>query len=367
MTRSVPSLRPATWPGWAEALSIGIVSRLFATAVLLTASILRLPEPVGRHWQSPFLIWDSEWYLWVANHGYHAAAVAQTPYGSGYHDFSFFPAWPLLLAALTLGGRLPIAIVAPLAANLLFVLALVPIGRVLERVGGRAYARFGLLLLAFSPAAYVYSLAYGEPLFLLLAGLFFMTSGTARRAGLGALAMLVRLSGAALAAASVGDLFEPSTRRRGIVAILGVAGAFAAWWAWIAVLTGDPMGYMQGSPSWYAADAPHGSLTGLASILAAPHPAVWITIAILILLGIGTVSLLRRGELQLGLFSAACLASTWLVTWNTMPRLAVIAFPACAALAALLPNDRARWALVGLSAAAEAILGALAVAGIIVP
>ena len=56
-----------------------------------------------------------------------------------------------------------------------------------------------------------------------------------------------------------------------------------------------------------------------------------------------------------------------LVTWNTMPRLAVVAFPAFGALAALLPNNWTRWGLVGLSAAAEAVLGALAIAHVVVP
>jgi Mannosyltransferase (PIG-V) len=363
----VSRLRPANWPGWAEALLIGALSRLFAAAVLWTSYTYRIPAPIGRHWTSPLVIWDSDWYLWVVNHGYHAGAVAPTPYGIGYHDFAFFPAWPIVIQVLSIDRLLDVAVVAPVVANLLFIAAAVPIFRVLERLGGRSNARFGLLLFAFSPAAYVYSLAYGEPLYLLFAGMFLLNIGPVRAGILGVLATLTRLGGAALAAASLADLLKPETRRRGIVGIAGVVVAFAAWWLWIAQLTGNFFGYMLGSPAWYSADTPTGSLTGISSILAAKPTAVWITVAVLVLLAIGTLSLLRRGELRLGFYSAACLASTVLVTWNTMPRLAVVAFPAFGALAALLPNNWARWALVALSAAGEAVLGSLAIAGVVVP
>jgi hypothetical protein len=362
-------LHPTTWPGWAEALLIGIASRLFASAILISALALHVPQPVGAglRWHSPFLIWDAEWYQWIVTYGYHSTVVAQTPYGSGYYDFAFFPAWPLLLIALTLGGQLAIGTVAPVAANVIFVFAMVPIQRVLEGVGGRSYARFGLLLVAFGPAAYIYSLAYGEPLFLLFVGLFFLTSGPIRSGVLGALAQLVRLNGAALAVASLPDLLSPETRRRGIVAIIGVVVAFAAWWLWIAKLTGNLFGYMLGSPSWYSADSPTGAKTGIVSILNAPQNAAWISAVLILLLAIGTVSLIRRGELRLGFYCLGCLGTTWLVTWSTMPRLAGVAFPAFAAFAALLPNDRARWALVGLSVVTEVVLGAMAIAGSVVP
>jgi hypothetical protein len=362
----VPPERGRRVPGWAEALLIGIVSRLFAVAILWTSWTYHIPEPIGRIWSSPFIIWDGEWYLWVVNNGYHAGAVASTPYGIGYHDFAFFPAWPLLVRWLSL-GVFDVNIVAPVAANVLFILACVPIFRVLARVGGRSYARFGLLLFAFSPAAYVYSLAYSEPLFLLFAGLFLLDIGPLRAGILGVLTMLTRLGGGALGAASLADLIHRETRWRGVVGILAVGAGFAAWWLWIAQLTGNFFGYMLGSPAWYSADSPGGSPTGITSILLAKPTAVWVTVAILIVLTIATISLFRQGQHRLALYSAACLASTMLVTWNTMPRLAVVAFPAFGALGGLLPNDKARWALVALSAAGEAALGSLAIARVVVP
>jgi Mannosyltransferase (PIG-V) len=365
--------RPSRWPGWAEAIVIGGVSRLFAAAVLWASYVFRIPTPIGRHWTSPLAIWDSDWYLYIVRNGYHADVVTRTQYGPGYHDFAFFPAYPAVVSVLSLGGLLDVTVVAPVVANLLFIAAAVPIFRVLERVGGRSYARYGLLLFAFSPAAYVYSLAYSEPLFLLFAGLFLLNIGPVRAGILGAFAMFTRLGGAALAAASLADLLKPETRRRGLVGIAAAVIAFAAWWLWIAQLTGNFMGYMLGSPSWYSADAPNGSPTGIASILAAKATsawvptAVWVTVIVLVLLTIGTISLFRKGQLRLGLYSAACVASTMLVTWNTMPRLAVVAFPAFGALGAILPNKWFRWGLFALSVVSEAVLGSLAIASVVVP
>ena len=110
-------LRPAEWPGWAEALLIGAVSRLFAAAVLWTSYTLQIPTPIGRHWTNPFVIWDSDWYLFIANNGYHAGVVAKTPYGLGYHDFAFFPAYPIVIDVFSLGRLLDVTIVAPVIST----------------------------------------------------------------------------------------------------------------------------------------------------------------------------------------------------------------------------------------------------------
>jgi len=354
-------------PPWLEALLIGIASRAFATAVLVTATLVPIPPPNGPVWENPFMMWDAAWYSWVARMGYHDYAVAHTAFGPGYYDFAFFPAWPIVLRiAVTLTGQ-AVGVIGPILAAAIFIAATVPIYRVLERVGGRGYARFGTLLFAFSPAAYIYSEAYSEPLFLLFAGLFFLSPGYVRPAIFGALAMFSRLSGAALAVASLPDLLKAETRRRGLATLAWTVGAFAIWWLWIANLTHNIAGYMLGSPSWYANDSPTGTRTGIVSILNAPQWMVWITIILLVALAIGTAALFRKGEPRLAMFSLAAIASAFLVTSNTMPRLAAVAFPAFAAFGALLPSDRWRWLLVGLSAAAEAILGAMAVARVIVP
>jgi Mannosyltransferase (PIG-V) len=354
-------------PSWLEAVSIGLASRVFAIAVLLIAFDLGWPGRL-HSWPTPFQMWDGFWYLEIAQRGYHAGTVVATQYGVGFHDFAFFPAWPILIDLLSLGGRLPITAVAVISANALFVLATIPIYRVMERLRNRSYARVGLLLFAFSPAAYVYSADFSEPLFLVAAGLFFLASSPGRSAASAALAMATRLGGTALAAASVADLLKPETRRRGIVTIATVVVAFAAWWLFIAGLTGDPVGYLQGTPAWYSnSPYPVPYATGIASILHGPQPWVSITAVYLLVLAVATAKLIRDGDLRLGFYAAACLASTMLVSFTTMPRLASIAFPAFAALGELLPNHWARLSMFIAFATVEAALALLAVQGILTP
>jgi hypothetical protein len=356
-------------PAWAEAVLIGVASRVFAATFLVIAWKFTIFANVGRggSWQSPFLLWDAEWYLWIVKQGYHAQAVAHTAFGPGYHDFAFWPLWPAVILLTSLGGKLEPDIVAPIVANLLFVLACIPIHRVLERFGGRNVARFGLLLFAFSPMAYVYSLVYSEPLFLLLAGIYFATTKPVLQILIAPFVQLSRLSGFAIAVAALADLRDRKTRVRGVGTILGVLAAFGGWWTWIALLTHNPMGYMLGTPSWYSMDALHGSPRGIESILHANHWSVVATIVFIPILAVGIVVLFRRREYRLGLFSLTLFASSFLASWNTMPRLAAIAFPVFGALAAILPHDRARWVAVMWFAATEAILAMLSVAGYVIP
>src|SRR5260370_33588348 len=126
-----------------------------------------------------------------------------------------------------------------------------------------------------------------------MGGLFFAPPPPVKGYLLGVLAAFPRLTAGALAVASLPDLLDPKTRYRGIAAIAGVAIGFAAWWGYIAILTHDFWGYLQGSPSWYLMDTPTGSFTGLASILNAKHWAVWVTGAFVPLYLFGEVALFR--------------------------------------------------------------------------
>lgn len=349
-----------------EPLLIAIASRFYAVLVLLVATALNLPSGAGTVFASPFVMWDAEWYLSIARTGYHAASIASTHSGLGYHDFAFFPVWPVFLRIASLNGALSLEIVAPVAANLLFIAAAVPIYRAMEQIGGTTGARFGLLLFAFSPAAYVYSLAYSEPLFLLTTSALLVTDRPRVAAALGGVAQLTRLSGAAVAAAALADLLRAETRRRGIFLILTVIAAFAVWWIAIAVLTGDPFGYMRGSPAWYSSH-PTLTQTGVAGLLEQPTGITVVSFAFLLVLLAGLIRVFQSGQLRMFLFAATCLGSALLVRPDSMPRLAAVAFPAFAGVALLLPSDRTRWLVFGIFGVTEAVLGALAAAGFITP
>ena len=360
--------------GWIEAVVIAVASRAFSLAVLFGAWALRLPPTTFKPVDNPLVIWDAQWYSYIAHNGYHADAVVHTQYGPGLHDFAFFPAWPLLVKAVSLGNRLPIDTVAPILANVLFVLAAVSIFSILERVGGRSVARWGLALFAFGPAAYVYSLGYSEPLFLVFASRFFISieerataAGSVRSAVLAFGTQLVRVTGAALAFASLPDLLDRATRRRGILIIGASIVAFAGWWTWIAILTHNPTGYLLGTPSWFLNFQPTPIPTGIASLTDAQVPMSVVAVILIALLAAGTRWVARRGELRLALFCFACLASTMLDTQTTMPRLASVAFPAFGGLAAILPSTRWRAAAFAIFAGSQLVIAAYTVRRLVVP
>ena len=92
-----------------------------------------------------------------------------------------------------------------------------------------------------------------------------------------------------------------------------------------------------------------------------------ISIGLIAVLTLGTRWLWGRGEARLALFSLACIASTMLDTQTTMPRLLGIAFPAFLGLAALLPSDRWRWAMLLGFATCQLVYAANVVQRLVVP
>ena len=272
--------------------------------------------------RSVFASWDGQWYLAVAAHGYHSVPL----HGPG-QDFSFFPTWPLLIRAASL-GVLPLEPVAVFLANGLFVLALVLVYAVLRGMVPSGTARRATVLFAFAPPAYVASLAYSEPLFLVLAAGAFLalTRAPATGAALTALAQLTRLVGSAISIAALARAWSRPGRSTLMVVATGPA-TFAAWFVLVAFLTSDPFGYLRGSPSWYRTLGP----TGLASIwdgLQEPNPIPLIAVIFTGVVLLGTVGLIR-GHLDMAAYSAVCvLPAILLGQWPSMPRLAWIAFPA---------------------------------------
>jgi hypothetical protein len=357
-------------PGWLVALGILALSRAFSIAVVFLSWKFRLPVGDRGSWPAPFSMWDGQWYVFVAGHGYHAEAVVKTTYGPGYHDFAFFPAWPMLVRLLSLGGQLPLDAVAPIAANLLFLVAGLTIWSIFDRIAGRTLGLWGLALFACTPAAFVFSIGYSEPLFLVFAARFFVAAEDRvglRAAIIAAGAQLTRILGAALAFASLPDLFHRETRRQAILVILATIIAFGAWWTWIALLTHNPMGYMLGTPSWWLNQRPTPIPVGIGSFFDRDQWTDPIAAGLILIAVIGARWLVRRGELRLAMYTFACIASCALDTQTVMPRLLAIAFPAYLGLSAELRSTRWRAAMLGVFAITQAIFGATVTTRLIVP
>jgi hypothetical protein len=320
--------------------TIGILSRAFSVLlVAVTNAATSAPRP------DPLTMWDGVWYVGIARDGYHAAVIR------GGQDFAFFPGWPLAMRASSL-GFLPVGVASVIAANVLFVVALVVMWRLLARRFSNDCATVSVALLAFSPPAFVFSLAYSESLFLLIAVLFYSAGRRSIwRVPLAALAMLTRLAGIAVVASSVIQALRTrgAERRLAVGAVIGGLAGFAAWWVFIAILTNDPVGYLKGSSAWIQREP---IWVVLATIKSNPiRVACWT--AFVVSMVVGTAYLYRRDR-ELFVYSAVVLAVGMipLVTGgllHSVPRYDLVAFPAFAGLADRLGGRRSRLLLVAFA------------------
>lgn len=359
------------WLRWRLPLAIIAGSRLVAIGLLAWGST-RLGAATGTELpiHPPLDIWDGAWYLSIAAGGYHATPLALGP-GGGFYDIAFWPAWPTLIRILSLGGLLSLPLVGVVAANVLFAAAGAAIFAWYERTWNRPVALRALTLLCFGPAAYVGSLDYSEPLFLLLvAGWFIARGHRYRRAILAMAAGFTRVTGLAIGAASAVRLVLARGRDgEAATSAAGSAVAFAAWWVAVGVILGDPVGWLRGSPAWFAAGGVSGGPGSLAILVGenldwwilAAGIGLWVAVA-----AAGALLLVRERRLEAAAYAGAILAAAAFGAWSSWPRLILVAFPIWGALAAHL--DGRRWRLLmGAAFALELVLAPLAGAGMLVP
>ena len=172
--------------------------------------------------------------------------------------WAFYPLWPGVLGALhALLPGVPTVLAGALLGAGLFLVALV----VLARMGpsraapetGQGFA-LGILLLAFTPASWVFHTAHTESLFLLLSAVALLAAGEGRSllAGLtAALACLTRNQGVLVAAASVALVAERTrSPRRAALAALAPLVALLGFVAFQWLRTGDPLAFLHAQGNW---------------------------------------------------------------------------------------------------------------------
>jgi hypothetical protein len=336
--------------GWLAIPFFGAVaSRIYSTLLLQVAAHLRHQNLFGPGGITES--WDSRWYTTIASTGYHAAPLQVTALG-GHHDYAFFPLWPIVIRVASLAGA-PTALAAELLSPALFCVAAVLIALVLAPTFGQAVATDATLLLAFSPGAWTFSMGYSEGLFLVVAALAFLSTGPGRRGLVVLIAGVTRIAGLPLVAVDGLRFVRSRGRDRGAlaVALLGAAG-FAAWWSVVALVSGDPLGFLKGSPDW-------SKISGLGQVVAVvttPRPDLLVQLLVFALVAVGGIVVLRR-RWELGVFTLLTLALGLLPGGfvSSMPRYALAAFPGFAGLA-LKAGPRGSMVLILVSAVAQVAL-----------
>ena len=218
-----------------------------------------------------------------------------------------------------------------------------------DRFGTRT-ALWGTVLLAFNPASYVFSMAYTEAAFLLLAGLYFLDRYGRLSPVLAGLAMLFRVAGLAIAASATVMFFVRATSAPPAIDRRNRGRGLAVWWLFIWQLTGNFGGLFQGSAAWAKYRGPIALARAFVK-----HPGQQVPwFGFVVLMVVGTMMLLRRhpdlavyGLVAIGLGLVGGAASS-------MPRYCLAAFPAFAAFAERL-GPRGSLALTILFVVGEAL------------
>lgn len=349
-------------PGWRTALVVAAISRILVIVPLVVFNRpSSTPELVGA---GPLNIYDGAWYLSIAHLGYHAE-----PLVGAHADFSFFPTWPLLIRVASLDGLIDAAVLAPILAIALYLMAVPLLWRVLAQPFGDQAATWGLVFLSLSPASYVLSLSYSEPLFLLLTAIAFATPMRSRRRLIAtALVAATRLPGIAVGASGLALLRRDPAHAISAVAA-GAMGLFA-WIGFVGVLTSDGLGFFRGTFVWWSSlDQTTGPSSALHAIVTFPQPAPLLAVlasswmAVLLLSCLGG---LRRASPQLALYSGLVVLIALNGQWVNWPRLALPAFPILA-FWAFRTGPRGRIAIASALAVSQLMLASLASYGYLTP
>ena len=335
-SRGWPRVGPETLRRYAPLIAAFAVSRL----VILVAALLveagtfvvnpRLlhgdPAPILRS----LTTWDGDWFVGIARTGYHLEAFGDT----GYHDYAFFPLYPMLVRVLALPWPNLVGLIAIALNVVLFALALVLLVRLARPHLGEARAIRAAALLALFPFSFVFTMAYSETLTLVLVVLAFLAveRGYAGRAGIAfGLASLTR----AQSAFYIVPLFLAARRQGGgrlrwLALGLGPL-ATLSYIVWVAFFTGSWNGYFGSYAAWGRNTG--GAAAGSGSVgqaLAGPLALYFAALMILLMVSVGLFVFVRRDRIPLEYAAIPAIALVMLLVSGSLEavgRVVLLSFP----------------------------------------
>jgi len=245
--------------------AVGLMTQIFIEPFSTHVSPVHVTDSAAlRMWGE----WDTGWYMSLARDGY-----ASHPGPDGQVNWVFFPAFPMLSAAIAWITHLPLFVAMIGLANLSFLIALFLVHRFAREEFDEPTANLAVVLLCAAPGSYIFSSGYTESLFLLAitACLLLLRSRRWMAAGgFAALAVLTRNLGLGLAlpfafAAAPGlwrlgrevAAGQVASRRPLIREAARVAAglalpalALAGFCLLLYFTTGDPLAFVTGQEGW---------------------------------------------------------------------------------------------------------------------
>lgn len=241
--------------------AVGLMTQIFIEPYSSRVSPQQLTDSAAlRMWGQ----WDTGWYMNLATFGY-----ALEPGANGEVNWAFFPAFPMLSAALSHLTGIPLFPAMLVLANLSFLAALFLVHRFAEEEFDRRTADLTVALICAAPGSYIFSSAYTESLFLLALTSCLLLLRARRwlaAGGFAALAVLTRNLGvglllpfafAAAPALWTGLAAGPAKRRELIGAGVRIAAgmalpvlALAGFCLFLYHRTGDPLAFATAQKAW---------------------------------------------------------------------------------------------------------------------
>ena len=338
LTRSRGRLRvePEALRRYAPLIAAFAVSRfvILAAAILVEAGAFVVNPRLLHGDPAPILrsltTWDGDWFVGIARNGYHVEAFGDT----GYHDYAFFPLYPMLVRVLALPWPNLVGLIAITLNVVLFALALVLLVRLARPHLGEARAIRAAALLALFPFSFVFTMAYSETLTLVLVVLSFLAveRGYAGRAGIAfGLASLTRAQSASyivpllLAARRHGG-----GRLRWLALGLGPL-ATLSYIVWVAFFTGSWNGYFGSYAAWGRNTG--GAAAGSGSVgqaLAGPLALYFAALMVLLMVSVGLFVFVRRDRIPLEYAAIPAIALVMLLVSGSLEavgRVVLLSFP----------------------------------------
>lgn len=334
--RGLPRVEAETVRRYAPLIAAFAVSRLVivAAALLVEAGVFHANPRLLHGDPAPILrsltTWDGDWFLGIVRNGYTVEAFGDT----GYHDYAFFPLYPMLIRVVALPWPELVGLIAIAVNFVLFALALVLLVRLARPHIGEDRAIRAAALLALFPFSFVYTMAYSETLTLFLVVLSFLAvrRGYAGRAGIAfGLASLTR----AQAAFYLVPLLLAARRNGGgrlRWATLGIGPlATLTYIVWVAFFTGSWNGYFGSYAAWGrnsgGASAGSGSV---ATALSGPLALYFAALMVCLMFAVGLFVFARRDRIPLEYLAIPAISLAMLMVSGSLEavgRVVLLAFP----------------------------------------
>ena len=293
--------------------------------------------------------WDSEWYLLIARHGYHAGDGLRN-YSVGYQAedaAGFFPLYPALVGGLQRLG-LPAVLAGVLLSNAALLLALTLLYLLCLAEWDESAAANSVWVLLGFPFSLFLSAVYSESLALALILASFLLARHKRWGALAVCGFLCALTRPTALLAAPALAFEVRERQggwRGAAALLGFPAGLAAFSTYCAVEFGDPLIWAERQQRWrgYVSGPWQAFLRFLESKpqLHGAHNSILELITALLFLA-ALVPVLRRTPRSWGTYALLCVLVPLSSTLWSFGRLSLVAFPVFAWLGAWARRDALR-------------------------